>query len=441
MVARGQRYCLLAVTLVAGVILAAWTVPPLRPLLPGAWWMQRPYKSVCLLLCVGSLVLSGERRSRRAVVWSRVLAVVVMVVAAEMLRETKFGDRSVLDLVFSMHSEVAIALLGAVQLGLRARTGVVSGLVDAAMVVLCLLVMTYTAGYLFGEVRLFEAEILRWVAPQTLLCFNLLTLVTVARRAEYGAFAVLLDNGIGGQAARMALPFTLVLPFLLAILRPLLVDAHVLYPGYATAVAASVTSLLAILLILVLARRINGLEQEVRDLSLRDDLTQLYNRRGFYVLAEQVRLLARREEEPFSVLYLDVDNLKPTNDKLGHEMGSALLREMAEILRDCFRETDVLGRLGGDEFVMAGRMSEEEMGTVIRRLEAMTEEANARGKRPYLLHFSVGSMTAEAGSEMSLEELVAGADRIMYEQKREKKAKAHIGLLVSARTGEARERR
>ena len=226
----------------------------------------------------------------------------------------------------------------------------------------------------------------------------------------------------GGKAARLALPFTLVLPFLLAILRPLLVDAHVLYPGYATAVAASVTSLLAILLILVLARRINGLEQEVRDLSLRDDLTQLYNRRGFYVLAEQVRLLARREEEPFSVLYLDVDNLKPTNDTLGHEAGSALLREMAEMLRGCFRETDVAGRLGGDEFVVAGRLSEEELGMVTRRLEAMAEEANGRGQRAYSLHFSVGSVTAEAGSEKSLEELVAAADQLMFAQKRDKKA-------------------
>jgi diguanylate cyclase (GGDEF)-like protein len=108
------------------------------------------------------------------------------------------------------------------------------------------------------------------------------------------------------------------------------------------------------------------------------------------VLAEQVRLLARREEEPFSVMYLDVDNLKSTNDTLGHEAGSALLREMAEVLRGCFRETDVVGRLGGDEFVVAGRMSEEEMEGAIRRLEEMAEKGNRSGKRAYLLGFSQG---------------------------------------------------
>jgi diguanylate cyclase (GGDEF)-like protein len=314
----------------------------------------------------------------------------------------------------------------------------VSGLVDAATVVLCLLVMTYTSVYLFAEMGLFEKEMQNWVAMQTLLCFNLLTAVVVARRAEYGAFTVLLDSGIGGKAARLALPFTLTLPFLLAILRPLLVGARVLYPGYATAVATSVTSLLAFLLILVLARRINGLECEVRALSLRDDLTQLYNRRGFYVLAEQARLLARRAEEPFSVLFLDVDNLKPTNDALGHEAGSALLREMAEVLRDCFRETDVVGRMGGDEFVVAGRMSEEEMGVATRRLEELAEEANGRGKRAYLLHFSVGVVTAEAGEDKSLEELVEAADQLMYEQKRAKKAAAGRGMAI---TGAARARR
>jgi diguanylate cyclase (GGDEF)-like protein len=440
MIARGQRYCLLAVTLIAGVILTAWLVPPVRPLLPGSWWLQRPHASVGLLLCVASLVLSRGRRPRWAMVLSRVLAVVVVLVAVETLREAMLGDHSFVDLLFRTHCEASMTLLGVVLLGMRARTGAVSRLVDAATVALCLLVMTYTAVYLFAEIGLFEKEVQNWVSIQTLLCFNLLTVVVVARRAEYGAFAVLLDNGIGGKSARLALPFTLTLPFLLAILRPLLVNAHVLYPGYATAVATSVTSLLGFLLILVLARRINGLEQEIRDLSLRDDLTQLYNRRGFYVLAEQARLLARREEEPFSVLYLDVDNLKPTNDTLGHEAGSALLREMAEILRGCFRETDVVGRLGGDEFMVAGRLSEEEMGGAIRRLEEMAEEGNGSGKRAYLLGFSLGVVTAETGEDKSLDEMVAASDRIMYAQKREKKAKARNGLLVSARQGDARGR-
>jgi hypothetical protein len=63
---------------------------------------------------------------------------------------------------------------------------VVSGLIDAAAVGLCLLVMTYTSAYMVGEVRLFEVEMRRWVSTQTLLCVNLLTQVAVARRAEYG---------------------------------------------------------------------------------------------------------------------------------------------------------------------------------------------------------------------------------------------------------------
>jgi len=283
---------------------------------------------------------------------------------------------------------------------------------------------------------LFEATMQHRVSQQTLLCFNLLTSATVIRRAEYGgAFSVLLENGIGGKAARLALPFTLTLPFVLAVARVLLVDTKMLYPGYATASTTSMTSLLAFWLILALARRIKALEGEVRELSLRDELTQLYNRRGFYVLAGQLLLLARRAEEPFSVLFLDIDNLKPTNDTLGHEAGSALLREMAGILRSSVREADVVGRLGGDEFVVAGRMSEAEIGVLAQRLEETAAEANARGRRKYSLRFSLGFVTAEAGSPQGLGELLEVADQMMFEQKREKKllAPREVGRLPAMR--------
>jgi hypothetical protein len=122
LVKRGQQYCLLAVTLIAGAILAAWLVPAVRLLLPGSWWMQRP-RSVCLLLCVASLVLPQERQSRRAVVLSRVLAAVLILMAAETLREAMLGDPSFVDMLFSTHSQASMTLVGVVLLGLRARTG------------------------------------------------------------------------------------------------------------------------------------------------------------------------------------------------------------------------------------------------------------------------------------------------------------------------------
>jgi GGDEF domain-containing protein len=83
-------------------------------------------------------------------------------------------------------------------------------------------------------------------------------------------------------------------------------------------------------------------------------------------------------------------------------------------------------------------MSEGEMRAATRRLEEMAEAENGRGKRAYLLRFTVGIVTAGVGEDKSLDELIAGADLIMYEQKREKKAKARSGLLVSPIQGDAR---
>ena len=103
---------------------------------------------------------------------------------------------------------------------------------------------------------------------------------------------------------------------------------------------------------LALGSKTNQLENAIRELSLRDELTSLYNRRGFYVLAEQAYRLAQRAGESFFVLFIDVDGLKKTNDELGHEVGSELLRSIAGLIEHTFRETDVIGRIGGDEFVI-----------------------------------------------------------------------------------------
>ena len=124
---------------------------------------------------------------------------------------------------------------------------------------------------------------------------------------------------------------------------------------YTTAILASINGLVALFLLLYLVWRMNRLETDIRDLSLRDALTGLYNIRGFRILAEQSLRMAHRSKEPFSVLFIDLDDLKQTNDLLGHQAGSEFLIETGEILKDTFRETDVFGRIGGDEFAVAGQ--------------------------------------------------------------------------------------
>ena len=138
----------------------------------------------------------------------------------------------------------------------------------------------------------------------------------------------------------------------------------------------------SIALLMYLAWRLNALETEIQGLSLRDPLTGLYNLRGFRLLAEQALLLAHRSGQPYSVLFIDVDNLKQINDALGHQTGSDLLAATADILREVFRETDVLGRMGGDEFAVAGQFSNSGIAEAAERLRQASMLYNADARVP-----------------------------------------------------------
>ncbi len=175
------------------------------------------------------------------------------------------------------------------------------------------------------------------------------------------------------------------------------------------------------MLLLVLVWRINTMEKEIHDLTLRDELTGLYNMRGFYLLGEQTLRLAQRAELPFSVLFVDLDGLKKINDDLGHTMGSTYLAETGDLVMACFRETDVKGRFGGDEFVVAGQFSVVGIELAATRLRSMAATHNEKNPRKYPLSLSVGWVTLDHPSKESLKELVRRADEAMYREKRSKK--------------------
>jgi GGDEF domain-containing protein len=95
--------------------------------------------------------------------------------------------------------------------------------------------------------------------------------------------------------------------------------------SYGAALAAALSSCLLIFLCLVSARTINDLEGALRGMSLTDPLTDLQNRRGFYLLGEQALQVARRNDIPMTVLFFDMDGLKTVNDTQGHDVGSQLI--------------------------------------------------------------------------------------------------------------------
>ena len=152
--------------------------------------------------------------------------------------------------------------------------------------------------------------------------------------------------------------------------------------------------------------------------SLHDDLTGLHNRRGFLLLAEQQLKMNRRNQTPFLLLFLDLDGLKAVNDTFGHAEGNRALAEAASVLKNCFRQSDILARLGGDEFAaLAIDAHQADEFTVRARLEQALDDVNSGTDRLYPLGFSIGiaSSTSEAAT---VESLLERADALMYEEKR-----------------------
>jgi diguanylate cyclase (GGDEF)-like protein len=161
------------------------------------------------------------------------------------------------------------------------------------------------------------------------------------------------------------------------------------------------------------------MEEALRAMALRDDLTGLYNRRGFLVLADQHLKIAQREKKNMILLYADVDDLKYINDTFGHPYGDQALRETAQSIKSTFRKSDVIARIGGDEFVVLAientRASPE---SLMDRLRKKLASFNAQGDRDYQLSLSMGWVYHDHTSPRSLEELIHQADQAMYNQKK-----------------------
>ncbi len=161
----------------------------------------------------------------------------------------------------------------------------------------------------------------------------------------------------------------------------------------------------------------------LRSLSLIDDLTGLYNRRGFADLGEQYLKLARRSGRGVTMVYLDLDRFKTINDSLGHHVGDRALLKVADILRATFRRSDIIARLGGDEFgVLALEAADESSELLVERLRERVEDFNESSPEPYQLSISVGMAHHDDDPRVRLDDLVAEADAEMYREKHDKRA-------------------
>ncbi len=170
------------------------------------------------------------------------------------------------------------------------------------------------------------------------------------------------------------------------------------------------------------------LEDRMRTWALYDELTGLLNRRGFLLVAEQQQAVARRLGRRLLLLFMDIDNLKTINDSLGHEHGDAVIREASQVMTETFRKADILARLGGDEFAVLAFESSTGYAVVLEaRLLSNILAHNVREGRKYDISMSVGAVIWDSASTDTIEDVLAAADKLMYEQKMMKKS-AEKGL-------------
>ncbi len=194
------------------------------------------------------------------------------------------------------------------------------------------------------------------------------------------------------------------------------------------------TALLASFVVQSMIVRLRS-EEMIRNLSVTDELTGLYNRRGFLMLAEEQLKLARRTRTELTLFFADLDGLKDINDEFGHKEGDTALIDTANILKTIFREGDIIARFAGDEYaVLAVSQEKVDSAYFIKRLEEFVHNFNLDGGRRYALSLSLGTSIFDPHKNPSIDKLMSMADEKLYELKRTRKINAPTVKRTSKRS-------
>lgn len=174
------------------------------------------------------------------------------------------------------------------------------------------------------------------------------------------------------------------------------------------------------------------LQRTIRQLAVLDELTGLYNRRGFNTLSPDVIQKVKSSSQRGFLCFFDLDRFKHINDELGHATGDEALKEFAANLRSVFRKDTLLTRFGGDEFVAMG--IETQAGQVeqsLQSLEIVLSVRNSRDTTQFILESSSGVAYFDRSGPHNIEELSAAADSALYRNKESRKrARMLAGVQV-----------
>jgi diguanylate cyclase (GGDEF)-like protein len=435
-----EAVVLLTVICIAVFILGLWVMPGFDALGPPVWAKMTANTAVGMLLSVSSLMLA-RRQSSVAERWlgfatASIVLVLSLVTLAEYVTHISLSIDTWLP-----HDQHALhqgrpspqaasefTLLALCLLTMHMSKSRLAILADILALIFSCLTFVMFGGHLYGAIDLVGESATDLMAPQTLFCFFCLSAVVTIRRAEKGRLlAVLINVGIGSRIIRLILPAAIFLPFIFLGVDIYIIKARMLTEPYAHAITSASASTLILCIVTSMGWRINSMERDLRDLSLSDELTGIYNRRGFYFLAQQAIREADRSDSRLVLFFFDLDGLKHVNDALGHEAGSDMIRAFAKILSSGFRKADIVGRVGGDEFaVITTRDHDVRLNDILQRLASLTAAFNDVDGKIFRLSFSVGHVELNPDCQETLDDLIMRADIMMYRDKANKKLLAEI---------------
>ncbi len=157
------------------------------------------------------------------------------------------------------------------------------------------------------------------------------------------------------------------------------------------------------------------------DISNKDELTGILNRRGFFNATEKVLDTMTANDCRYVLLYADLNYLKQINDRFGHDDGDFAITSCARVLEKTLGEDGIVGRIGGDEFAALYKLADGELPDDIRsRINANMNDVNTSSGKPYMLTVSVGIFAFNAKSSISLKALLEQSDDLLYEEKSKK---------------------
>ncbi len=478
------RWLALGTIVVAGLVLAGWVldIATLKSVAPGLVSMKAN-TAIGFLLCGMALLLRGSpwwHAGRGSGIATAVVCAIGALTLLQYLTDLHFG---IDELVFRDNTAAADTshpgrmapatalnfLLAGIALATLRRMPLCSRVCAVAVLVLGLLAF---CGYLFGVEALYRFSDFTSMALHTAVLFRVVGLALIAARPDRGWVRVVVSPTAGGVVARQLLPAVPVT--LLALGGLSLAGERLGYYESAFALVLVVVGGMVVVTVMVLlvARRLEQIDQarhrarrdldtinatleraveartaalteanqrlaqeveerrraeaHVRELSITDELTGLFNRRGFLLLAEQELRTCRRNGTDCAIYYLDLDGLKAVNDNQGHEAGDRLLCGMAEVLTWTCREADVIARLGGDEFAILVADPGDSEG-LINRLRGAAADHAATPTGAIGLRFSIGYALCSSDEDCRVEALLRQADARMYDDKRRRRRSGAAG--------------